>query len=66
VLYEPGEPKALADALEQLLANPERCRALGEAGRKVILEKFTSECMARNIAWAFQEVCNAAKEPVRA
>jgi glycosyltransferase involved in cell wall biosynthesis len=66
VLYEPGEPKELADAVEQLLARPEQRRAFGEAGRKVVLEKFTSECMARNIAQVFQEVCSTAKEPVRA
>src|SRR5206468_12273051 len=31
VLYEPGEVKALADAVEGLLADPEKLRALGRS-----------------------------------
>ena len=47
VLCEPGNAKALADALEELLLNPERARALGEAGRQAVREKFSAEAMAK-------------------
>src|SRR6266699_4001826 len=35
-LYEPGDVNALADAVEGLLLDPEKRRALGEAGRKAV------------------------------
>jgi glycosyltransferase involved in cell wall biosynthesis len=47
VLCEPENPKALADAIEQLLLNPQQARALGEAGRKAVFERFSAEAMAK-------------------
>jgi len=47
VLCEPGDPKALADAIEQLLMNAKQAHTLGEAGRKAVFEKFSAEAMAR-------------------
>jgi glycosyltransferase involved in cell wall biosynthesis len=41
-------PNALADGIEQLLLEPPRARALGEAGRKAVFENFTAEAMARS------------------
>jgi glycosyltransferase involved in cell wall biosynthesis len=38
-----GDASALAAAIGELLAAPERCRALGEAGRARVLERFTWE-----------------------
>ena len=55
VLYEPGDVRALADAVEQLLSNPERLSALGEAGRKAVWQDFSAERMAENIARVFRE-----------
>jgi glycosyltransferase involved in cell wall biosynthesis len=45
ITYE-GDSKALADALEELLSNPERARTLGRAGKRAALEKFSAEAMA--------------------
>jgi glycosyltransferase involved in cell wall biosynthesis len=56
VICEPGDPKALADALEPLLLNPDFARALGEAGRKSVLERFNAAEMARRTATAFEEI----------
>jgi len=56
VLYAPGDVKALADAVEGLLLNPERLRALGEAGRRSVLQDFSAGRMAENIARALQQV----------
>jgi len=47
VLCEPGNPKSLADTIEQLLLNPQQARALGEAGRNAVLETFNAESMAK-------------------
>jgi glycosyltransferase involved in cell wall biosynthesis len=47
VLCEPGNPKSLADAIEQLLLNPQRARALGKIGRNAVFEKFNAEAMAK-------------------
>jgi glycosyltransferase involved in cell wall biosynthesis len=47
LLCEPGDPKSLAEAIEQLLLNPKQARALGEAGRNAIFERFNAEAMAK-------------------
>ena len=47
VLCEPENPTSLAYAIEELLLNPERARALGDAGRKAAFEKFNVETMAK-------------------
>ncbi|MFQ5599028.1 MAG: glycosyltransferase family 4 protein [Candidatus Krumholzibacteriia bacterium] len=40
-LVPPGEPEALARRLDDVLADPERARRLGEEGRRSILRDFT-------------------------
>jgi glycosyltransferase involved in cell wall biosynthesis len=45
VLARSGEPQALADALEPLLASPGLRHALGEAGRERYAEEFTDAAM---------------------
>jgi len=44
LLVPPGQPLPLAEAVLALLADPERRRALGEAGRA---GTFTAEAMVR-------------------
>ena len=53
-LCEPNDAKSLADALEQLLLNPEQARALGEAGQHAVSENFTAEAMARRTLTVFE------------
>lgn len=55
VLCEPGDPNDLADAIEPLLLDPQKARALGEAGRKSVHEKFNAEQMARETVRVYQE-----------
>ncbi len=50
VLCEPDNPAALADAIEGLLRDPEKAKALGAEGRQTVLEKFSADAMARNVA----------------
>jgi len=54
VTYE-GDSSALAAALEELLSDPVRARSLGQAGRRVALEKFSAEAMARSTLDFYQE-----------
>jgi glycosyltransferase involved in cell wall biosynthesis len=51
------DPAAAAAAFGELLSNPDRCRAMGEAGRRRALERFTwPRIIARYEAlWAEQE-----------
>ena len=63
VLYEPGDVNALANTVERLLLNPEKLRALGEAGRKSALRDFSASRMAENIARVFQKI--SLRAPVR-
>jgi glycosyltransferase involved in cell wall biosynthesis len=56
VLCEPGDPKALADAIEPLLLSAPQARALGQAGRKAVFERFTAEAMAKATLRAFAKL----------
>jgi glycosyltransferase involved in cell wall biosynthesis len=47
VLFAPEDVEGLADAIEALLLEPGRARALGTAGQRAVFEKFSSEQMAR-------------------
>jgi glycosyltransferase involved in cell wall biosynthesis len=55
LLCEPGSPQALADAIEPLLLDPKKARALGEAGRKSVHQRFNADQMARGAALVYQE-----------
>lgn len=49
LLVPPGDPQAMADAIAELLADPDRARAMGEAGRKEVETRFTSARMAAEL-----------------
>jgi len=60
LIAEPNA-SALADAIESLLNNPARARALGEAGQRTIREKFNIDRMAREVVTVFdtaKEIAN--------
>lgn len=52
VLCAPEDPQALAEAIGELLSDPARSRALVEAGRRAVFERFSAETMAREVAQA--------------
>ncbi|MGH7969664.1 MAG: glycosyltransferase family 4 protein, partial [Limisphaerales bacterium] len=56
ILCAADDVQALADAIEQLLLDPPRTRALGEAGRKAVFQKFSAEAMARSWLTLFETV----------
>jgi glycosyltransferase involved in cell wall biosynthesis len=53
VLCEPDDPASLAAAIESLLSNGEKARALGQEGQRNVRAKFSVEEMARNTAAVF-------------
>jgi glycosyltransferase involved in cell wall biosynthesis len=54
LVYDPAQPGALVESLRSLLVDPERARALGEAGHVAVRENFTSDAMAARIAEVFE------------
>jgi glycosyltransferase involved in cell wall biosynthesis len=59
LLVEPGDPAALAAALSSLLADADRRRAMGEAGRALVEAEFTVERMAAKTLAAYQSALEA-------
>jgi glycosyltransferase involved in cell wall biosynthesis len=55
-LVPPGDPPALAQALIELLADPNRARQLGANGRKRIEQQFTRKQMLEGIERLYGEV----------
>jgi starch synthase len=56
LLVPPGEPAALADALNVLLRDPGRARAMGEAGRKRAVAEFGWPAIAAQTADLYAEL----------
>jgi glycosyltransferase involved in cell wall biosynthesis len=55
VLCAAGDPQALAGAIEALLLEPARARALAETGQRAVFERFSAEAMARAMIAAVQD-----------
>jgi glycosyltransferase involved in cell wall biosynthesis len=59
VIVRPADERALADALASLLADPERCRHMGQAGVARVRERFTWERHARSLEALYRQVIAA-------
>jgi glycosyltransferase involved in cell wall biosynthesis len=53
ILHAVGDSGAIADAINDLLSNPERVRAMGEAGARVAREKFALSRMLDQVEEVF-------------
>ncbi len=56
VLFEPKRANAIADVVEPLLLDPDKARALGQTGRKVVLEQFSIDRMADDLVQLYQKL----------
>lgn len=56
LVVPPGDPTALAAALEALARDPERRHAFGQAGRKRVLTHYTLDRMVEGVAAVYQAV----------
>ncbi|MEI9896310.1 MAG: glycosyltransferase family 4 protein [Chthoniobacter sp.] len=61
-VIDPGDPAALAAALEDLLLHPEKCRACGETAHRFAAEHFTWAAVGRKL----RHEIDACLEPSRA
>ena len=59
MVVPPRDPQAIADAIDFLVENPEKRRAIGKAARKRVLETFTWENAAREMVRVYGEVISA-------
>jgi glycosyltransferase involved in cell wall biosynthesis len=57
LLFTPGSADSLASKLLEVVADPERARALGEAGRQSLVEHdWTWRGNARRVVRAYEEL----------
>jgi glycosyltransferase involved in cell wall biosynthesis len=66
LLVRPGDPRALAGALNELLADPDRQRAMGAAGRAHVAANFSKESHLSALLDAYRkarEVWRSARAP---
>jgi glycosyltransferase involved in cell wall biosynthesis len=56
LLVPPGDPRALATAIERILANPQLGADLGEAGRKTVEESFNTQRQVEQLAEMLRDV----------
>ena len=62
VIAEPNAT-ALAMAIEDLLLNTQRARALGEAGRSAVLQHFNVQRMAEDVVSVYRHAANSRSQP---
>lgn len=56
----PDRPEAFADAIDQLLARPDRARAMGLRGQASLLDRFDHDAYARRLDEVYQAVASRA------
>lgn len=56
LLVPAGSPEAMADAIGSLLADPDRARRMGEAGRRRVETSFTTRHMAEDVDRILRQV----------
>ena len=59
ILYKPGDPSSLAEALASLLADEARRKALGATGQVSVLERFSTSNMSESVASILETTCKA-------
>lgn len=64
LLVPPNDPVALADAIDRLVKNPELRRAFGAAGRQIVVEKFSSERVGREMMALYNSIVHITKTSV--
>jgi glycosyltransferase involved in cell wall biosynthesis len=56
ILVQPDDVRGLARAIARALADPTASARLGEAGRQTVVERYTSDSMARGIEAVYREI----------
>jgi glycosyltransferase involved in cell wall biosynthesis len=55
-IVPPEDPGALSTAISRLLSDPSLAKAMGEAGKQTVAEKFTAEAMMLTITSAYRNL----------
>jgi glycosyltransferase involved in cell wall biosynthesis len=55
-IVPPEDSEALAAGIREVLADAERAKTMGQAGRQRVAERFTTEAMMRQLTAAYQSV----------
>jgi glycosyltransferase involved in cell wall biosynthesis len=63
ICLPPEDPRALADAVARLRANPDECRRLGENGRKYVLENLSLKRSAQKYLELFEAAVASRARP---
>ncbi len=63
LLVPPQDPRALAGALRELLADPARRQEMGQAGRRWVWERFHWEKVAERVLEAYRQVLQPISRP---
>jgi N-acetyl-alpha-D-glucosaminyl L-malate synthase BshA len=58
-LHDPFDVEAMAASVLEMIRNPGRRRSMGELGRKVALEKFTTSDVVKKYVELYERVCAA-------
>jgi len=58
MVVPPADPAALTEAIRELLASPDRRKAMGSAGRKRALEHYSIERMAAEVKSVYADILN--------
>ncbi len=64
LLADPTDPIAVADAIEELLADPERAAAMGRRGRQAVLERYRWEPQGARLVTLYGELLAGVAEDV--
>jgi glycosyltransferase involved in cell wall biosynthesis len=56
LLFEPGKPQALADALKQMIQNPDFAAQCGRKAQQIVHERYNADIMARRMVQWYKKV----------
>ncbi|MGD0653579.1 MAG: glycosyltransferase family 4 protein [Thermoguttaceae bacterium] len=56
LLFEPGKPSALADALKQMIQNPDFAAQCGRKAQQIVRERYNADIMARRMVQWYRRV----------
>jgi glycosyltransferase involved in cell wall biosynthesis len=59
LLVPPGDPVALADALDTLAAAPERCRLMGSRARDIAVDRYSADVMVQRTLGIYESAYRA-------
>ena len=65
ILVRPGDPEDLARGILEMLRDPTRAKALGRAGRQLMLQKFTLSHTINELAELYERLSNDAQSRSR-